>query len=127
MRSVKMLGCMMCGVGILVAAYAAVSLATGGGHIPRETIRTILVLSGVAPVAGWGILRLKRWAWLLGLVLFAGMLIVGASWFMLSLALVPQQGQTEYLVSGTVLVCAAAAGLLAVLRSEVKQQIWLKR
>jgi len=95
--------------------------------IPRGTTSTVLVLSGVAPVAGWGILRLKRWAWLLGVVLFAGMLIVGVSWFMLSLAMVPEQGQTEYLMSGTVLACAAAAGLLALLRAEVKQQIWLQR
>lgn len=123
MRSVKILGGVLCAVGGSVAVYGAVDLATGGGVIPRGTAPTILVFSGLAVVAGLGLLRLKKWAWFLGLVLFVSVLIVGVSRFMLSLSLLPQQGQTEYLVSGTALVCLALAGFWALWRPEVKQQV----
>jgi len=124
MLSIRILTwCMFLGGGIMLL-WQIWWIATGGG-----TIHSVLpmVFYAAAPIAGWGLMHLRKWAWFLALAFFIGPLLLGvllvASGFMVE-AIRTDEERPPVVATGAIIFCCAATGFWVLMRPKVRQRIW---
>lgn len=127
MLSIKILSWGLCMGGGALLLWQLWWLTIGGGTLqPFALIPTVLYAA--APIAGWGLLRLRKWAWFLALVLFTCPLLLGvllaASGLMVEIGENDEDRRAEGAVAGGIISCCAAVGFWVLLRPKAKQQIW---